>query len=67
MGAAFTVIGRTAQFVAASPDGMIAPAQVPGTELWVEANQSAKSEAQVVGRLLSALGHAPEDSAVDVA
>lgn len=36
-GAAFTVKGRTRQYVAPRPDGMIAPAQIPGTELWVEA------------------------------
>lgn len=35
--AAFTVKGRTRQYVAPGPDGMIAPAQIPGTELWVEA------------------------------
>ena len=59
--------GRTRHYVAASPDGMIAPAQIPGTELWVEANQSAKSVAQVVGKLLAAFGHTPEDFALDPA
>ncbi len=46
---------------------MIAPAQIPGTELWVEANQSAKSVVQVVGKLLAAFGHSPEDFALDPA
>ena len=64
--AACTVKGRTRHYVATSPDGMIAPAQIPGTELWVEANQSAKSVVQVVGKLLAALGHAPEDFAVSL-
>jgi restriction system protein len=64
--AAFTVKGRTRQYVAASPDGMIAPAQIPGTDLWVEANQSAKSAVQVVEKLLAALGHVPGDFAVDL-
>lgn len=41
------VKGRTRRYVAASPDGMIAPAPIPGTALWVEANQSAKSVMQV--------------------
>ena len=61
---ALTVKGRTRHYVAASPDGMIAPAQIPGTELWVEANQSAKSVVQVVGKLLAAFGHTPEDFAI---
>lgn len=62
--AAFTVKGRTRQYIAASPDGMIAPAQIPGTELWVEANQSAKSVVQVIGKLLLALGHQAGDFSV---
>lgn len=62
--AAFTVKGRTRQYVAATPDGMIAPAQIPGTGLWVEANQSAKSVLQVVGKLLAALGHQTGDFSV---
>ena len=63
---ACTVKGRTRHYVAASPDGMIAPAQISGTELWVEANQSAKSVVQVVGKLLAAFGHTPEDFAVSL-
>ena len=46
---------------------MIASAQIPGTELWVEANQSAKSVVQVIGKVLAALEHAPEEFAVDLA
>ncbi len=64
---ACTIKGRTRYYIATSPDGMIAPAQVPGTELWVEANQSAKSVVQVVGKLLIALGHAPEEFEIDLA
>lgn len=59
--------GRTRQYVAASPEGMIAPAKIPGTELWVEANQSAKSVVQVIGKLLIALGHAPEKFEIGLA
>lgn len=62
--AAFTVKGRKRQYVVADPEGMITPAQIPGTELWVEANQSAKSVVQVVGKLLVALGHAASDLAI---
>jgi len=65
--AAMTVKGRTRQYVAESPEGMIAPAQIPGTGLWVEANQSAKSVRQLVAKLRSALGHAPEEFAVSLA
>jgi hypothetical protein len=38
-----TVKGRTRHDIAASPDGMITPTAIPGTDLWVEANQSARS------------------------
>ena len=62
--AACTVKGRTRQYVAVSPDGMNSPAQIPGTALWVETNQSARSAVQVVHKLLSALGHTPGEFAV---
>jgi len=62
--AAFTVRGRSRQYVAATPDGMIAPAQIPGTGLWVEANQSARSAQQVIAKLLAALGHEGGDFGV---
>lgn len=54
---ACAIKGRTRHYVATIPDGMIAPAKIPGTELWVEANQSAKSVTQVIEKLLTALGH----------
>jgi restriction system protein len=65
-GAAFgptaaAVKGRRRQYIAASPTGIIMPAKIPGAELWVETNQSAKSVMQVLGRLLVALGHPPEE------
>ena len=50
---------------ASSPDGMISPAQIPGTALWIETNQSAKSVVQVIGKLLAALGHAPDQFTVN--
>jgi negative regulator of replication initiation len=64
--AAFGVKGRKRQYVAPVPDGMINPAQIPGTDLWVEANQSATSVQRVVERLLVALGHDPGVFAVAV-
>jgi restriction system protein len=62
--AAFEVRGKKRQYVAPVPDGMINPAQIPGTDLWVEANQSATSVQRVVERLLGALGNEPGDFAV---
>ncbi len=71
-GAAFglvaaTVKGRTRHYIVASPAGLITPAPIPGTDLWVEANQSAKSVVQVIGKLLVALGHAPEEFVINPA
>lgn len=68
-GAAFgpiaaAVKGRTRQYIASSPAGMITPAAIPGADLWVEANQSAKSVMQVIGKLLVALGHQASDFSV---
>ena len=65
--AAATVKGRTRQYIVASPDGLITPVPIPGTDLWVEANQSAKSAVQVVGKLLAAFSHAPEEFEIDLA
>ncbi|MFZ2423901.1 MAG: hypothetical protein WA029_22435, partial [Anaerolineae bacterium] len=63
--AACAVKGRTRHYVASSADGMISPAQIPGTALWIETNQSAKSVVQVIGKLLAALGHAPDQFTVN--
>ncbi|MFZ1553811.1 MAG: restriction endonuclease [Anaerolineae bacterium] len=63
--AACAVKGRTRHYVASSADGMISPAQIPGTTLWIETNQSAKSVVQVIGKLLAALGHAPDQFTVN--
>ena len=64
--AAFGVKGKKRQYVAPSPEGMINPAQIPGTDLWVEANQSAVSVQRLVERLLVALGHEPGEFAAIV-
>ncbi len=39
------------------PKGICTQAQIPGTALWVEANQSAQSVMRVIGKLLAVLGH----------
>jgi hypothetical protein len=64
--AVFEVKGKKRQYIAPSPEGMIGPAQIPGTDLWVEANQSAVSVQRLVERLLVALGHEPGEFAVIV-
>lgn len=51
------VTGTTRQYVSTSPEGMISPAEIPGTELWVETNQSSRSVLWVVTLLLQALGY----------
>ncbi len=61
---ATTVRGKTRQYIAPSPDGMISPAQIPGTNLWVETNQRAVSVMMVVSRPLQATGHDEKDFAV---
>jgi restriction system protein len=55
--AAFSVRGKVRQYVAPDPEGMIDPAPIPGTGLWLEANQSGPSALRVACRLLLALGH----------
>jgi negative regulator of replication initiation len=61
---ATTVKGRKRQYIAPAPDGMINPAPIPGTDLWVETNQSAKSVVRLVEKLLAAFGYSPDDFAV---
>lgn len=48
-------------YIAPTPEGMINPAPIPGTDLWIEANQSAKSVVRLVGKLLVVLGHDASD------
>ena len=62
--AAMTVRGKKRQHIAESPAGMIGPAQIPGTDLWLETNQSAVSALRVVTKLLAALGHEEQDFTV---
>ena len=47
--------------IARQPDGMIVPTQIPGTDLWVEANQSSRGVLWVIDRTLVALGDKEED------
>lgn len=47
--------------IARQPDNMITPMRIPGSELWVEANQSSRSVLWVIDQTLAALGDKEED------
>ena len=58
---ATNVKGTTRQYVSYNKDEMITPAQIPGTTLWVEANQSSKSTLWVARQILEGCGHTGND------
>ena len=47
--------------IARQPDGMNTPMRIPGSELWVEANQSSKSVLWVIDQTLTMLNDKEED------
>jgi len=47
--------------IARNPDNMITPMKIPGSELWVEANQSSRSVLWVIGQALTNLGDEQEE------
>jgi hypothetical protein len=47
--------------IARQSDSMITPMQIPGTDLWVEANQSSRSVLWVIDQTLYILGNKDED------
>jgi uncharacterized protein with ParB-like and HNH nuclease domain len=47
--------------IARQPDNMITPMKIPGTDLWVEANQSSRSVLWVIDQTLATLGDKEED------
>lgn len=53
------------QYISNTDDGMIAPMQIEGTQLWVEANQSAKSIISIVKQVLRACGYDEREFNVD--
>ena len=57
--------GMKRQNIAVSPDAMISPAQIEGTQLWIETNQSARSVLALVRQLLHACGDDESDFTVD--
>jgi restriction system protein len=61
---AMSVRGRKRQYVAASGEGMISPAAIGNTGLWLETNQSAESILKIVRLLLEAFGYSAEDEMV---
>ena len=56
--------GRTRQYIASSGEGMTSPAPIPGADLWIETNFSAKDILAHVETLLSAFGYASDVFAV---
>lgn len=40
---------------------MHSPKRLPGAELWIETNQSARSVRWIIEQLLEKLGHSPSD------
>jgi negative regulator of replication initiation len=61
---ATTLHGRKRQYIRSGPEELISPVSIPGTTLWVETNQSARSTVQLIEKLLLALGHEPQDFGV---
>jgi restriction system protein len=58
---ALTLRGRKRNYFAVDSTGMISPAPIPGAELWVETNLSARSIRAFCERLLAEFGHEATD------
>ena len=58
---ALTLRGRTRHYYASDPQGMTRPSRLPGTDLWVETNLSAKDILARVHQLLELFDHSAED------
>jgi restriction system protein len=58
---ATTLQGRKRHYIATSPDAMINPAPIGGSDLWVETNLSARDTIKLVERLLVLLGYGTTD------
>lgn len=55
------VTGTTRQYVRNTSEGMINPAAIPGTQLWIETNQSSRSVLWVIAQIMDALGYTETD------
>jgi hypothetical protein len=55
------VKGTIRQYISDTKDEMITAAQIPGTGLWVEANQSSKTTLWVINQILERCGHTGTD------
>ena len=64
---ATTLHGRKRQYIAPSPDGMIAPRAIQNTDLWVEINLSARDIQRLCGNLLNVFGYPPESLSISIA
>ena len=56
-----TLHGRKRQYIAPTPEGMIAPHAIPTTNLWVETNFSADQVKRLSRKLLALFGYRPEE------
>lgn len=54
-------VGSKRQYVGYTSEGMINPAQIPGTDLWIETNQSARSVLATISHILAVCGHEEDD------
>lgn len=61
---AATIKGRSRQYIVSTREELTVPAQIPGTDLWVETNLSAKAILRLVDKLLTTFGY--DTSAPDV-
>ncbi len=62
---ALTLKGRTRRYYTSDPEGMISPARIPGTNIWVETNLSAKDILTRVHQLLELFGYSTEDISIE--
>ena len=47
--------------ISESPDGLIAPKRIEGTDLWVEVNQSSRSVLWIINQIMEIFGYAEDD------
>ena len=63
---AVTVRGPRRQHIVTEPDGLINPAAIGTTGLWLEANQSAGSAQRVVELILQVFGYPASDLQITI-
>lgn len=63
---ATTLRGHKRQYIASSPEGMIAPYPIPDTDLWTETKFSSKDACKKSKQLLALFGEDPEELTVRI-